>query len=275
MAGGAGDWPCPDVSCVNHTKLVFGSKAQCPKCGAARDGPPPVSDNMYSMPFSPQSTEQFQTMKGMQGGDSTEDWQCPNTGCINHTKMVFGRKASCPKCGTARNAKQPGDWQCPNPNCLNHTNTVFARNPQCPKCGAPRMGSCAPQILQMIQPFMGDKGKGKGFFNPMAGGGGHGSNPGDWQCPNSSCINNSKMVFGKHESCPKCGTAKMPAFGGKGGKGGKGSDNPGDWQCPNTDCLNHRNKVFAKHTTCPQCGQDRPGDFGARQGRSRSPYRML
>merc|ERR1719277_727027 len=40
--------------------------------------------------------------QGMVGGDLRGDWQCPNTACINHTKMVFASKTMCPKCGTPK-----------------------------------------------------------------------------------------------------------------------------------------------------------------------------
>merc|ERR1719189_3025500 len=99
---------------------------------------------------------------------------------------------------------------------------------------------------------------------PITSGGG--ANPGDWVCPNPGCVNNRKMVFAKHATCPKCGSSKGPSLG------NNGCGNPGDWQCPNVDCLNNRNKVFAKHQTCPSCGAEKPGDFVGR-GRSRSPYR--
>mmetsp|Transcript_22233 Transcript_22233/g.48603 ORF Transcript_22233/g.48603 Transcript_22233/m.48603 type:complete len:143 (-) Transcript_22233:120-548(-) len=130
----------------------------------------------------------------------------------------------------------------------------------------------------------------------------------DWACPNSSCINNRKMVFGKNSSCPKCGTPKPSGGnygmgggmggcgmggmgggmggcgmgcmgGGMGGMGGmgmrnRGGSNPGDWRCPNPECMNSRNQVFAKHSHCPRCGTEKPEDgFGGSAGRSRSPRR--
>lgn len=265
----AGDWPCPTPTCVNHTKLVFGSKATCPKCGASRDDPqqalsvqPAVGDEQQPKPES-----------GMQGGDMPGDWQCPNQSCINHTKMVFGKRSACPSCGTARNAKQPGDWQCPNPQCLNHSNTVFASKLACPKCGSPRPGSFAP-VLQLPAVRAPAAAAAYAPANGGGGGGGHwgasaaGGQPGDWQCPDPSCMNNKKMVFGKNATCPKCGAPRESAACSQGGS------NPGDWQCPNADCLNHRNKVFAKHNCCPSCGSEKPWDAGAAaaRGRSRSPY---
>jgi len=281
----SGDWQCPNAQCVNHVKMVFGSKANCPKCGSAKD----------EMPLEQEyQEEQQKPEKGMQGGDMPDDWQCPNATCINNTKMVFGKRSSCPSCGTARNAKQPGDWQCPNTGCLNHRNTVFASKVSCPKCGAPRPGSFTPPAMNHRAPAMhhrapmpalpalgnvralppavqgalaalppqiqGLLGIRPEFSNTVGGGA-----PGDWRCPNVGCMNNRRMVFAKNSACPKCGEPKPTGRT-------QGGSNPGDWQCPNTECLNNRNKVFAKHTSCPACGQEKPGD-GLLRGRSRSPYR--
>merc|ERR1711924_416785 len=87
---------------------------------------------------------------------------------------------------------------------------------------------------------------------------------GDWQCPNTECLNHHKMVFGKNDSCPACGASK-PLGGIISGHG-----NPGDWQCPNADCINHTKMVFAKNDTCPKCFAAKP-EGGAR-ARSRSPH---
>jgi len=280
------DWQCPNAQCLNHTKMVFGTKETCPKCGTPRDGFMPAD----------QFAEAPKAEKGMQGGDMPRDWQCPNSVCINHSKMVFGKNASCPSCGTARNAKQPGDWLCPNTSCVNQKNTVFASKTRCPKCGSSRPGSVAVPAMAQVQNGYGG-GKGGGYaggwaapIDPMSYGGGCGGcggcggggmgNPGDWQCPNSSCLNHSKMVFGKHDSCPKCGSPKGPPVmwqgGGGGGGGGGGfgaggfglgggfgAGNPGDWRCPNPECKNHRNNVFAKHSNCPSCGSEKPLGGGA------------
>jgi len=242
-------------------------------------------------------SDQPKPEKGMQGGDMPDDWQCPNTNCINHTRMVFGKKTSCPSCGTARNAKQPGDWQCPNTQCLNHRNTVFASKVSCPKCGAPRPGSGYAPPAQYALPARGPPAALPALQNMRAlppavhtalaalppqiqsllglrggmpgGGGGGGCGgpgaPGDWRCPNVQCVNNRRMVFAKNAACPKCGAAKPSGRT-------QGGGNPGDWECPNQDCLNSRNKVFAKHAACPQCGAEKPEGAPLR-GRSRSPYR--
>lgn len=311
----ANDWQCPNVSCMNHTKLVFGKNSSCPKCGAQR------GDGEYD-------PDEIRAEKGMMGGDLPSDWQCPNENCMNNQKMVFGKHQSCPKCGAHRNAKQPGDWQCPNVACRNHQNTVFASKTHCPKCGAARPGfgggayaggayagggyggGYVPPRGNMIPmqpshgvwmgsppPMMGRPTFGAPSFGPSFGGPITG-NPADWQCPNTSCMNHRKMVFGKHTNCPQCGQTKpsgrmnggMPSgmhgmgsmhgggmgmFGGGCGSGGGGS-HPGDWQCPNQDCKNHRNGVFAKHSQCPACGADNPGAYASAMGgrrRSRSPYR--
>merc|ERR1712110_1024797 len=136
----------------------------------------------------------------------------------------------------------------------------------CPKCGTPRSYASIMQIAAM-------GGVGSNPMNNFASGfrtqlnnllattaslNVKGNiNPGDWQCPNLSCMNNRTMVFAKHATCPKCGAAKGPSLG----NGCLNTGNPGDWQCPNMDCLNNRNKVFAKHSTCPSCGAEKPGDF--------------
>jgi len=281
------DWSCPNENCLNHTKGVFGSKANCPKCGAGRDDNPAL-----------QKAE-----KGMQGGDMPDDWLCPNETCKNHERMVFAKHTSCPLCGTARNAQKPGDWQCPNLSCLNHKNTVFASKAVCPRCNTPRPGTAflaPPAVFQAPQPRMmmlrtggaapvpmgggcfgaarrNGYGSGGGARAPLYGGGAEHFTleappqvqSGDWQCPNVDCINNRKMVFGKNESCPKCGAPKEQQLPPRGLRSG---GRVGDWACPNPDCRNHRNNVFAKHDSCPACGAEKPSDNIKRE-RSRSPRR--
>lgn len=233
------------------------------------------------------------------GGERPEDWQCSKEDCINHTKMVFGRHDACPSCGTSKEAKTPGDWQCPNQDCQNHTHNVFASKQQCPKCGAarPKKGSNSfaptnqgygvpqgyggPQFMggqQMQymnhQPMMHQQAMGQVMYGYGAGGGkgkGGGGQPAqasDWKCPNNDCINHAKMVFGRHETCPKCGSEKAAA------QQSAGAGRAGDWACPNQECLNHTKLVFGKHGTCPKCGSENPDVSIAnegRRGRSRSP----
>lgn len=269
-----GDWLCPNQGCVNSRNCVFASKTSCPKCGTPKPGlgrqagrggghgghtqPPwasspraaamPVVRNIVTYAPAP-----------LAASANPMDWQCPNTGCVNHLKGVFAKKTNCPKCGSGKpmpmpmprlggggasagRGGAPGDWQCPNAGCLNHVKMVFAKNDTCPKCGAEKPD---PALA-------------------------HGR-AGDWQCPDPGCLNHTKLVFGKHETCPKCGADKplepAPSRGGK--SSGKGAD---DWQCPNPDCQNHRNRVFAKHDKCPKCGEERPS--GGRT-RSRSPRRLV
>jgi len=283
---GDGDWACPNVSCINHSKLVFARKATCPKCGAPRSmpmvgsmtygkGAGAVSNGMFGagafgagrgagMFPSPGFAGVAGLGGGCGGGPSTADWQCSNQLCVNHRTMVFGRHDSCPKCGTAKNAREPGDWQCPNASCVNNRNTVFARKTECPKCGTARplsAGAQPPPRHPGAAP-----GQGVASFSPyavaasmalgMTGAPPHfGGGTGDWKCPNASCMNHTKLVFARHETCPKCGAAKGPQGD---------SARPGDWQCPNEDCINHRKLVFAKNDSCPKCGE-------ARRTRSRSP----
>lgn len=315
------DWQCPNPACVNHTALVFGSKAFCPKCGTPKAGlqtalkaagqeqvlprvTPVVTPSPRPSSMFPGSAFELMGM-GRRGGASEGDWQCPNVECINHTKYVFGKHASCPSCGQPRNPKTVGDWLCPNPSCVNSRNSVFGKHQSCPKCGMSRpttYGGAKPtastpkpvtpaadtgttsssSMMRYLQGSMGYGSEGfgsegygsQGYASQGYASKGYGLNdymaaaltstlmaslgrPGDWQCPNMECVNNKRMVFAKHETCPLCGTAKP----------GKGGSNPQDWQCPNAECVNHRNLVFAKHATCPRCGQPRDT---ARQ-RSRSP----
>lgn len=308
MAEKPPDWQCPTPSCINHLKMVFGTKIACPKCGANRDDPV----------VQVEAEGGIRPEKGMQGGDMPHDWQCPNEQCKNNTKMVFGKHLSCPACGTARNAAKPGDWLCPNVSCQNHKNTVFASKIQCPRCGTPRPGTgmalpqmrmMGPQVMggragqaQMPQVIIAQPGPGGTLqldlraLTTLLGGAAAGgitlagaAPNGDWQCPNTLCVNHSKMVFAKNQTCPKCGSAKAAAaaapqmvsiapmgmkmagvMGGMVGKGGRGPQ-PGDWKCPNAECVNHKNHVFAKHTSCPSCGSEKPAGGGHAVDRSRSP----
>lgn len=264
---GAADWQCPNPSCINHTKMVFASKESCPKCGSSRDGGY-AGQAAYGGAAVAANGQQGRASAGMCGGDMPGDWQCSNTACINHTKMVFAKHNACPSCSTAKNAKQPGDWQCPNKQCLNNKNTVYASKTSCPKCGSPRPGVGQSPVVYMPQmSYPPVQAVGNGYMMPVNGFGAGGGNLGEWQCPNGSCINNRRMVFAKHAACPQCGSPKGPQ------KAVGGGGNPGDWQCPNPDCVNHRNKVFAKHASCPACGAEKTGGFGSLRGRSRSPYR--
>jgi len=270
------DWQCPNTSCMNHMKMVFGTKTHCPKCGTAN------GEDFHEGGGGGGGFARAET--GMQGGDMPGDWMCPNTNCINNSKLVFGKNSACPKCGTARNAKMPGDWRCPNAKCSNHTNMVFASKPSCPKCGSPRPGTMGQPMGRMPQPALASF---PGAAMPVMQQGQLGR-PDDWQCPNASCLNHSKMVFGKNASCPKCGSPKpagSPLMGGAlgalmqgmGMMGGMSQPmqpiqpmqmiqpvhqqqqlKPGDWQCPDPSCLNHGKMVFGKHASCPKCGMPKP-----------------
>eukprot|EP00928_Gymnodinium_smaydae_P095448 TRINITY_DN8210_c0_g1_i1.p1 TRINITY_DN8210_c0_g1~~TRINITY_DN8210_c0_g1_i1.p1 ORF type:complete len:314 (-),score=22.03 TRINITY_DN8210_c0_g1_i1:188-1066(-) len=287
-ANGIPDWRCPNTSCINHEKKVFGSKESCPKCGSSRED---VFD------------------RGSSAGERPDDWECPNENCLNHTKKVFGSKIACPKCGAARDAKNPGDWICPNQMCVNNKNAVFASKVSCPKCGTlrpnqvPRQSAFASMRGQMggrgggpydgrpghammggckggAMVYGGQMGKGaamvygvpmggKGKGAPMFYGGGRsygggmpvvqmlpvssvpGGRPGDWICPTADCVNHKRGVFAKNTTCPQCGADKPRG-------NTTGGNREGDWKCPNPDCLNHTNKVFGKHATCPKCGTENP-----------------
>mmetsp|Transcript_68666 Transcript_68666/g.192493 ORF Transcript_68666/g.192493 Transcript_68666/m.192493 type:complete len:364 (+) Transcript_68666:58-1149(+) len=266
-----GDWCCPNPACVNHQNTVYASKMQCTRCGAAR---PPLNAKGTAMP------NESAMMVGGGGGQPkgggkgsgpmprAGDWHCPNPSCKNHRdNIIFGRKTSCPICGTDKPA-QP-----------------MAAQPQQPMQGMmmqQRMmmqGGCVP--AQVMQPQ-------------------NGLRPGDWHCPNTSCKNHTgNVVFGSKPNCPLCGEAKpegsaaaVPVYpsafvpmpmpmpqqpqmmycmagkgacfaGGKGcgGKGGKGQ--PGDWHCANPACKNHTdNAVFASKSSCPICGSAKPAGGG-------------
>lgn len=75
------------------------------------------------------------------------------------------------------------------------------------------------------------------------------SRVGDWQCPNTACINHAQFpnffVFGSKVNCPKCGT-------------GKSAQRAGDWCCPNSACVNHQNTVYGSKSNCARCGAARP-----------------
>lgn len=228
------DWKCPNDSCINHHKLVFGKHTSCPSCGTAKDA------------------------------DRAGDWQCPNAACQNHSRNVFGRKSSCPKCGAARPSKGQGlpmpfarpAFGMPNGPMMYGMQSPMGRMPMANPMEmmmSPRMGAMRDMM------FGGGKGGMPKGGLPKGGKGGLPkglSQSHDWRCPNLECMNSSQGVFGRHDSCPKCGAAKA-------------SLNPGDWKCPNTDCLNHFKLVFAKHLSCPKCGAEHPGE--AARERSRSP----
>eukprot|EP00929_Paragymnodinium_shiwhaense_P010708 TRINITY_DN115593_c0_g1_i1.p1 TRINITY_DN115593_c0_g1~~TRINITY_DN115593_c0_g1_i1.p1 ORF type:complete len:316 (-),score=49.29 TRINITY_DN115593_c0_g1_i1:240-1187(-) len=257
---GTPDWACPNTECVNNQKLVFGSKAVCPKCGTPKDGP-----------------------RQRSAEPRDDDWQCPNVDCKNHANKVFGKHMSCPACGTAKGAQKAGDWFCPNQGCMNHTKMVFGKNLQCPKCGCLR-----PQLMHgrggmrggpVVQAMQAMPARSPMGFGMAFGGGGFGAvprgmmavpqfvpvsmpmpgkaaAPGDWSCPNTGCQNHTRLVFAKNTSCPKCG-ASQPLR--------RPTDNPGaggnDWLCPEPECQNHRRGVFGKHQACPLCGVPKPVGF--------------
>lgn len=179
------------------------------------------------------------------------DWQCGNTDCMNHTRMVFAKFSSCPKCGFAKGGERLGDWICPNTTCLNHEKTVWASKAVCPKCGAGKPNSGGKgfpgQFAASGRANIGSQ-RG-GLSGPVHSRGYAGSNPEDWQCPNDECCNHKKGVFARHDTCPKCFSPKpeVPMCV------------PGqDWQCPNSSCSNHDRGVFGKHDSCPKCFTAKP-----------------
>lgn len=271
------DWQCPTVNCVNHRNMVHGRHHSCPKCGS---GKPYVSRQPYHSRASSRQAPRERPQREPEV--RADDWQCSNETCINHEKLVFGKYDACPSCGAAKNAEQVGDWQCPNAGCQNHRSNVFASKRNCPRCGTPRpegrrgprppmpgaqgkgamfggygqapllphVGPRAPPGYQMVlmPDYMAQSYLGKGG-GAVVHGGGKGGQAGDWKCPNRDCINHTKLVFGRHDSCPKCGEERKD-----------------DWKCPNADCINHKNRVFGKHDSCPKCGSAKSD-----RNRSRSP----
>lgn len=151
------------------------------------------------------------------------DWQCVNTGCINHvqfpTAYVFGSKVNCTKCGTGKSAVRAGDWCCPNPQCVNHHNTVYGSKANCSKCGAakPELNARGTSNSPYVQGSTIAPTSPEGFPGiptpPPPPVRGHGGVPvpriGDWHCANPSCKNHAdNLVFASKSTCPLCGTPK-------------------------------------------------------------------
>lgn len=256
-----GDWLCPNQACRNAQNGVFAKHSSCPKCGSLKGAPSRGTSGLSPWTSGTLSSPRGGQIQGSSPGPQEGDWQCPNQNCINHDKMVFGKHESCPKCGSLKMANgggeaRPGDWKCPNPACVNHANGVFGKHDSCRKCGCPRPGRGAPAPSMIYQP------PGRGFqVQRMMPAMAPGARDGDWMCPNMDCVNNRRMVFGKHDSCPACGTMR-------------GAKKAGDWQCPNLECKNHRNGVFGKYSECPACGEAKPTPLlsgGGGRNRSRSP----
>mmetsp|Transcript_30628 Transcript_30628/g.55880 ORF Transcript_30628/g.55880 Transcript_30628/m.55880 type:complete len:321 (+) Transcript_30628:104-1066(+) len=151
----AGDWQCPNIQCPNHRNSVFAKHLVCPKCRTPRPQRGRIGSPMpmlmrtpMAMPTPAMNYGPAPPMRMPSGGPAgqiqSNDWQCPNIGCLNHVKFVFGKYTECPKCGAPKGAGKgaarpnPNDWQCPNQGCLNHIKLVFAKNDQCPKCGEAR-----------------------------------------------------------------------------------------------------------------------------------------
>ena len=265
-----GDWQCPNSSCANHLRFVFGSKVACPLCGA-----PKPEAHATLKAASQEALSAFDPAKPLLAGTliaDSGDWQCPNSNCVNSRNMVFASKSHCPKCGT------------PKP----RSNAAFSRSHGVSTGTAvptsilgltatPATTSAVPNAVvaaQLLQyglplPYLPMTSQLGVTSFPTVGSlatqtdglpGGL-SRPGDWQCPNEACVNHKRLVFAKKDQCPQCGSARP----------GRGGANPQDWQCPNAECQNHRNYVFAKHEMCPRCGSARDPSLG--RPRSRSPLR--
>lgn len=233
--------------------MVFGTKTQCPQCGASK-GPETlqtagVSGNIMSQMNQMKQYPSFQEAPhdifsapfggGTSGAGATSregDWHCPNPGCVNSTNLVFGSKDACPRCGTPKPGEKPAAKPTAAVSALQYLPLPNSMSP---------LDITAFNIATTMMAHLSGR-------------------PGDWQCPNRECVNHKRMVFAKNETCPQCGSAKPSQVGLKGG------GNPHDWQCPNSECQNHRNYVFAKHEMCPRCGTSKDQSF---RNRSRSPSR--
>ena len=259
----ASDWQCPNAGCVNHSRMVFGSKMACPQCGMPKPETPEFSPGvkLQEQLFQPVSqvsparqVNQEAAYAGLGAkGDAFAvvpegDWQCPNSACVNSRNLVFGSKTSCPRCGTPR--PMLGVKTAPKPQMPQAAQVAqVAQSPAIQYVPLPV--TMAPQFgLESLKSF--NMAAAAGIMANVNG------RPGDWQCPNRECVNHKRMVFAKNDTCPQCGS----------GKPGRGGANPQDWQCPNTECQNHRNLVFAKHEMCPRCGQSKDASV---RSRSRSP----
>ncbi|CAE7182969.1 unnamed protein product [Symbiodinium microadriaticum] len=78
MAGNQ-DWACPNTGCVNHTRLVFGSKATCPQCGASKASGGGRGGGMDFSSFAG-FAQAMVAMSGQGGMDG--DWQCIWEACF-------------------------------------------------------------------------------------------------------------------------------------------------------------------------------------------------
>mmetsp|Transcript_83379 Transcript_83379/g.193774 ORF Transcript_83379/g.193774 Transcript_83379/m.193774 type:complete len:273 (+) Transcript_83379:65-883(+) len=203
-----GDWQCPNPNCYNHTHFpqayVYGSSANCKKCGTAKavtqlpSASAPPGPSLMSFPSAPAKAP-------MREGD----WHCANPNCKNHrNNFVYASKAACPLCGMAKQTSDNNGYESAYANLYQtlYGNAyagayVSAYNgtqnpggepmPGMTACGA----ACVPQWpgngLQAVP----------GTF---AGG-----RPGDWHCPNPSCKNHiANIVYGSKSRCPLCNTAK-------------------------------------------------------------------
>jgi len=238
----AGDWCCPNPQCVNQKNCVYGSKSTCPKCGC----PKPALGMGKGMGKGKQWMPLDSLGKGMgmgmgmgMGGAPMQalpqrgvpparqgDWHCPNAGCKNHQgNVVYGSKASCPLCGTAKppgagmaapfpnpyvdppfamggamggKGSRPGDWHCPNPGCKNHVgNVVYGSKDHCPLCDTPKPVGAGAHGMAMRM------------------GGGVAMRPGDWHCENPNCKNHTdNVVYASKTHCPLCNSPN-PALDGE------------------------------------------------------------
>ena len=122
------------------------------------------------------------------GAASSCDWQCPDSRCINHTRLVFTRKTNCPKCGTPKPsatlwaaASGPG-FTTPTGVLFLSLNKVAAPVASMVKVASLAAAAAAGDVPIALQHATRD----------------------DWQCPTKDCRNHSRLVFGRHLACPIC-----------------------------------------------------------------------
>ena len=264
------DWQCPNPACLNHTALVFGSKAFCPSCGSPKAGLESAlraaGQEKLLQQASPSAGGMFHFPSAGYGGSSA------------YGATLGGMRPS-------ENAKNIGDWMCPNPNCVNSRNSVFGKHQSCPKCLCLNMWSFIFLVSFLRALFSGDFVWMTwpiircGMPKPTLGS----TKPAALQSAAAAVTAATPSVAAAAK--PSASAAASPASmmrylqGPMGMSQGYGFDNymaaalqstlmasfgrPGDWQCPNMECVNHKRMVFAKHETCPQCGSGKPGKGGS------------